>query len=115
MSKLHTVLGVSLLWLLVEAAGAAEEQQRPNIVLIVVDDMGYSDIGAFGGEIQTPTIDALAASGIRFTNFYVGPTCSPTRSMLMSGNDNHVAGLGNMNEAMTPNQVGKPGYEGHFE
>ena len=114
MSKLHTVLGVSLLWLLVEAAGAAEEQQRPNIVLIVVDDMGYSDIGAFGGEIQTPTIDALAASGIRFTNFYVGPTCSPTRSMLMSGNDNHVAGLGNMNEAMTPNQVGKPGYEGHL-
>jgi arylsulfatase len=76
--------------------------------------MGYSDIGAFGGEIRTPTIDAIADAGVRMTNFYVGPTCSPTRSMLMSGNDNHIAGLGNMNEALTPNQVGQPGYEGYL-
>jgi arylsulfatase len=76
--------------------------------------MGYSDIGAFGSEIATPTIDALADAGIKMTNFYVGPTCSPTRSMLMSGNDNHVAGLGNMNEALTPNQAGQPGYEGYL-
>ena len=87
---------------------------RPNILLIVVDDMGYSDIGAFGGEIETPHLDSIADSGIKMTNFYVGPTCSPTRSMLMSGNDNHVAGLGNMNEALTPNQVGQPGYEGYL-
>jgi len=87
---------------------------RPNILLIVVDDMGYSDIGAFGGEIKTPHIDSIADTGIKMTNFYVGPTCSPTRSMLMSGNDNHVAGLGNMNEALTPNQVGQPGYEGYL-
>ncbi len=96
----------------VQVAGA--QQERPNVLLIVVDDMGYSDIGAFGGEIETPHIDALADAGIRMTNFYVGPTCSPTRSMLMSGNDNHVAGLGNMNEALTPNQVGQPGYEGYL-
>ena len=114
MSKLCVVLGVCLFWFIVGTANAAAQQPSPNILLIVVDDMGYSDIGAFGGEIETPTIDALADSGVKFTNFYVGPTCSPTRSMLMSGNDNHVAGLGNMNEAMTPNQVGQPGYEGHL-
>jgi arylsulfatase A-like enzyme len=55
---------------------------------------------------------ALAAEGLKFTNFYVGPSCSPTRSMLFSGNDNHVAGLGNMHELLAPNQVGQPGYEG---
>jgi len=76
----------------IQVAGA--QQVRPNILLVVVDDMGYSDVGAFGGEIETAHIDALANAGIRMTNFYVGPTCSPTRSMLMSGNDNHVAGLG---------------------
>ena len=63
---------------------------RPNILLIVVDDMGYSDVGAFGGEIRTPNVDGLAQSGLRFTQFYIGQSCSPTRSMLMSGNDHHV-------------------------
>ena len=91
---------------------AAEAADRPNILLIAVDDMGYSDIGPFGGEIRTPSIDALANSGVKFTNFYVGPSCSVTRSMMFSGNDNHVAGLGNMNELLAPNQVGQPGYEG---
>ena len=114
MSKLNVVPVVLLLCVFVGMTDAAAQQPSPNILLIVVDDMGYSDVGAFGGEIETPTIDGLADSGVRFTNFYVGPTCSPTRSMLMSGNDNHVAGLGNMNEAMTPNQVGQPGYEGHL-
>jgi arylsulfatase len=114
MQKLLIPICLFLLCVAVGTVDAATPQQRPNILLIVVDDMGYSDVGAFGGEIETPEIDALANAGIRFTNFYVGPTCSPTRSMLMSGNDNHVAGLGNMNEAMTPNQVGQPGYEGHL-
>lgn len=106
-----TLLGSTLTPCL-QVALAAET--RPNILLIVVDDMGYSDLGAFGGEIKTPNLDALAASGVKLTNFYVAPTCSPTRSMLISGNDNHVAGLGNMNEALTPNQVGQPGYEGYL-
>jgi arylsulfatase len=114
MVEIGRAFGLYLLCLIFGIANAAAQQERPNIVLIVVDDMGYSDIGAFGGEIATPSIDALAEAGIRMTNFYVGPTCSPTRSMLMSGNDNHVAGLGNMNEAMTPNQVGQPGYEGYL-
>ena len=89
-----------------------EAANRPNILLIAVDDMGYSDVGPFGSEIKTPSIDSLAKKGVKLTNFYVGPSCSPTRSMLFSGNDNHVAGLGNMNELLTPNQVGQPGYEG---
>jgi len=91
---------------------ATEAADRPNILLIAVDDMGYSDIGPFGSEIRTPSIDSLAKKGVKFTNFYVGPSCSPTRSMLFSGNDNHVAGLGNMHELLAPNQVGQPGYEG---
>ena len=90
----------------------AQEDGRPNILLIVADDMGFSDLGSFGGEIRTPTLDALAESGVRFTNFYVAPTCSPTRSMLLSGTDMHVAGLGNMDEFTAPNQLGAPGYEG---
>ncbi|MFN3889862.1 MAG: arylsulfatase [Beijerinckiaceae bacterium] len=93
---------------------AYAQDQRPNIVLIVADDAGFADIGAFGGEISTPNIDALASVGVRFTNFYVGPTCSPTRSMMLTGVDNHIAGLGNMAEFMAPNQKGKPGYEGHL-
>ena len=87
---------------------------KPNILLIVADDMGYSDLGCFGGEIHTPSIDAIAARGVRATNFYVAPSCSPTRSMLLSGTDSHIAGIGNMAEWTGPTQRGKPGYEGHL-
>jgi len=90
------------------------EANRPNIVLIVADDLGWSDLGSFGGEIHTPNLDNLAFSGLRLTNFYVAPTCSPTRSMLLSGTDNHLAGLGNMEEELGPNQKGRPGYEGYL-
>jgi arylsulfatase len=86
--------------------------RRPNVVLIVTDDMGYADIGSFGGEIATPNIDALADDGVRFTNFYTHASCSPTRSMLLSGVDTHINGLGNMSEWTAPNQRGVPGYEG---
>ena len=93
---------------------AHAKEARPNILLIVVDDMGYSDIGAFGGEVRTPNLDSLAKSGIRFTDFHTSVACSPTRSMLLSGTDNHLAGMGTQGEATFPNQVGKPGYEGHL-
>ena len=89
-----------------------ETKKSPNFLLIVADDMGYSDLGCYGGEIRTPVLDRLAKKGIRFTDFYVSPTCSPTRSMLLTGTDTHIAGLGNMGELTAPNQVGKPGYEG---
>lgn len=93
---------------------SAQEKTGPNILLIVVDDMGFSDIRPFGGEISTPNLDSLAKEGMIFTDFHTAPTCSPTRSMLISGTDNHLAGLGSMGEAIAPNQVGKPGYEGHL-
>jgi arylsulfatase len=93
---------------------AADAPRRPNIVIILGDDLGYSDMGAFGSEIKTPNLDALAANGTRFTNFYTHASCSPTRSMILSGVDTHVNGLGNMDEMMAPNQRGIPGYEGHL-
>ena len=102
------------LWMSWTLPAHAQGADRPNILLVVIDDMGYSDIGPFGSEIRTPNLDRLAASGIRFTNFYVGPACSPTRSMLLSGNDNHVAGMGTNVEVMAPNQLGQPGYEGYL-
>ena len=95
-----------------QESGQASKKKRPNILLIVADDLGYSDLGSYGGEIKTPVLDQLAQQGVRYTDFYVSPTCSVTRSMLLSGTDNHVAGLGNMWELNAPNQVGKPGYEG---
>jgi arylsulfatase len=91
-----------------------EGPARPNILLIVVDDLGYTDLGVYGGEIPTPNLDTLARSGILFTNVYTSPTCSPTRAMLFSGADNHVAGLGNMAEGLADNQREHPGYEGYL-
>jgi arylsulfatase len=93
---------------------AADPPRRPNIVVILADDMGYADMGAFGGEIRTPNLDALAKDGVRFTNFYTHASCSPTRSMFLTGVDTHLNGLGNMNEWIAPNQRGVPGYEGNL-
>ncbi|MBT4014269.1 MAG: sulfatase-like hydrolase/transferase, partial [Planctomycetaceae bacterium] len=66
------------------SAGAALGASRPNIILIISDDMGYSDLGCYGGEIETPALDAIAASGLRFTNYYVNNMCWPTRASLMT-------------------------------
>jgi arylsulfatase len=68
--------------------------QRPNIILLVADDLGYADLGCYGGDIETPNIDNLAMNGIRFSRFHTSPLCSPTRAMLLSGNDNHISGIG---------------------
>lgn len=94
-----------------EAGGAV---RRPNILLILADDLGYSDIRPYGGEIDTPNLDELARDGVRLTNFHVAPTCSPTRAALLSGTDHHLAGLGTMAELIQPNQKGQPGYEGYL-
>lgn len=89
-------------------------QKKTNIVLILADDLGYSDLGCFGSEISTPNIDLLAQHGKIFTNFYTAAACSPSRAMLLSGTDNHIAGLGDMAEHVPamPNEIGKSGYEG---
>lgn len=92
---------------------AAQENKpdtRPNILLIVADDLGYADLGAFGSDIRTPTIDALAADGIRFTGFRTAPSCAPTRAMLLTGNNNHVAGMARQ-EGIGLMGHAVPGYE----
>ena len=88
--------------------------KRPNFLIIVADDLGFSDVGSFGSEIQTPNIDRLASSGLRFTDFHSAAACSPTRSMLLSGTDNHIAGVGAMIESIREFQKDKPGYEGYL-
>ncbi|HEX8800765.1 MAG TPA: arylsulfatase [Terriglobales bacterium] len=103
---------LSALWCLAPVRARAAE--RPNILVIVADDMGWSDVGVYGGEIYTPNINRLANQGYQFLNFHVGAMCAPTRSMLMTGMDNHVVGLGNMAELLSDNQRGKPGYEGRL-
>ncbi len=91
------------------------EKIRPNFLLIVADDLGFTDISPFGGEIDTPNLARLAKIGQSFTDFHTAPACSPTRSMLLSGTDNHIAGVGQMAETLrTFNEDLKdqPGYEG---
>lgn len=98
-----------------QSAPSAGDATRPNVLVILADDMGWSDIGPFGAaEIATPNLDALADQGVRMTNFHVSPFCSPTRAMLLTGSDNHEVGFGNMIELATPEQKGKPGYEGYL-
>jgi len=89
---------------------------RPNVLIIVADDLGAADLGYFGGEIETPTIDRLANSGVILTQFYASPSCSPTRAMLLTGVDHHRVGLGNMAEALLiyDQLEGKAGYEGYL-
>ena len=74
------------------------KDSRPNVLLIVLDDVGFSDLGFTASEIDTPVMNSLADSEIFMTNYHVSPTCSPTRAMLLTGVDNHQAGLGTMNE-----------------
>ncbi len=107
-TDLHIYLSLALL-LCVPTVCA---QQQPNIVLIVADDIGYSDFGAYGGEIDTPNIDNLATEGVRFTNFRTASSCAPTRAMLMTGVDSHLAGIGSMRELVPLSHRWKPGYEG---
>ncbi len=85
---------------------------RPNILIVVADDLGYSDLSMYGGEINTPTLASLAAKGITLTSFYTSPSCSPTRAMLLTGVDHHQVGLGTMAETRKQHHEGLPGYQG---
>ena len=78
----------------------------PNVLVILIDDLGYSDLGCYGGEIRTPNVDALAERGVRYTNFHVTPMCSPTRSALLTGLNSHRAGVGHVAHS-------DPGYPGY--
>ena len=88
-----------------------EDNNRPNILVIMGDDFGFSDLGVFGSEISTPNLDQLGREGKILTNYYTHPVCSPARSTFLTGVDNHIAGIGTMFENIAPNQVNKTGYE----
>ena len=92
-----------------ETTEKTQEVLQPNILLLVADDLGYADLGCYGGDIETPNIDNLATQGIRFSRFYTSPLCAPTRAMLLSGNDNHIAGMG-----IQSTQRAAFGYEGRL-
>jgi arylsulfatase A-like enzyme len=94
-----------------QASTAGTTSSPPNILFIMGDDLGFSDIGSFGSEIATPNLDAIAAEGKILTNYHTNPVCSPARVSALTGVDNHIGGIGTMYENMAPNQVGKPGYE----
>ena len=80
------------------ATAGASDKKRPNFLIIVADDLGFSDLSCFGGEVRTSNLDKLASKGVRFTDFHAAAACSPSRAMLMTGTDHHIAGLGNLIE-----------------
>jgi arylsulfatase len=102
---------LSILTITAALAAPAAAAERPNIVLIMVDDMGFSDIGCYGGEVPTPNLDRLAAEGLRFTQFYNTGRCCPTRASLLTGLYPHQAGVGHMTDDYGPDD---PGYRGHL-
>jgi len=93
----------------VPPAAGQRSERRPNIVLIMADDMGYSDIGCYGGEIRTPNLDRLASGGLRFSQFYNAARCCPTRASLLTGLYPHQAGIGDM-----VGNRGYPAYQGYL-
>lgn len=88
--------------------------ERPNIVLILIDDLGFTDLGAYGGEIDTPNIDQLADNGLIFSNYHTSPECAPSRAMLLTGMDNHNTGIPMIPEVLPRKLTSIPGYEGYL-
>lgn len=93
-------------------ASVAAENSRPNIVFLLADDLGYTDIAPYGSEVHTPTLSALAEAGIRFTNFHTAANCAPSRAMLLTGVSSHLAGVPNIPEMLAPEQTVHDNYQG---
>src|SRR5947207_3039244 len=102
-SKLSLLLAIAVSALSLSAHAAPD---RPNIIILLADDMGFSDIGCYGSEIPTPNLDRLAAGGVRFTQFYNTARCSPTRASLLTGLYPHQAGLGWLDGKVVPSSQG---------
>ena len=94
------------------AAVFAAEPVRPNIVFILADDLGYTDIAPYGSEVNTPSLSALAEQGVRFTNYHTAANCAPARAMLLTGVDSHLAGVPNIPEMLAPQQRKHANYQG---
>jgi arylsulfatase len=116
MSKLYArhLAPMMLLIAVAIVPGAWAQAARPNIVLVVADDLGFSDIAPYGSEVQTPTLSALANNGIRFTNYHTAASCAPTRGMLLTGVDSHRNGVPNIPETIPPEQAAQANYRGEL-
>ncbi len=113
-----SLLGLSLSALFCTALAQSHPEaavQKPNFVLLLIDDAGFTDLGSYGGEARTPNIDALAQRGAMFTSYHSSPLCSPSRAMLLTGIDNHRTGVATIPETLPAEQQGKPGYSLHLE
>lgn len=97
-----------------EKTNKSSDSSKPNILLLVGDDIAFGDLGIYGSEIETPNFDRLANAGVRFSNFHASPVCSVTRSMLLTGCNNIEVGLGSFDYSFYPESKGKPGYEGYL-
>lgn len=116
-TRAMTYFAAALVAIMVAAPAGAEQARKPNIVLILADDLGFSDLGCYGGEIATPNIDGLARRGVRFTQFYNGARCCPSRAALLTGLYPHQAGVGDMVDAYAAKQrerLASPAYSDHL-
>ena len=106
------VFSVIVAWAAISPKAPAlmgQTDSRPNVVVILVDDMGWSDIAPFGSEISTPSLSELAAGGVRFAQFYTTPRCSPTRASLLTGLYSHEAGMGHLDNVIRRGSRGTTG------
>src|SRR4051794_12140853 len=109
MHKIFKFWPVKMFLLLHGISNAFAQQPKPNIIIIMADDLGFSDIGAFGSEIRTPNLDRLASEGIKLTSFYNSGRCCPSRAALLTGLYPHQAGIGDMVQ-----DKGSPAYQGYL-
>jgi arylsulfatase/uncharacterized sulfatase len=121
-SRALTVAGLLLCWVTVTAPAADDSKilapatdatpTPPNFVFILADDLGYTDIAPYGSEVKTPTLSTLVDQGLRFTNYHTAANCAPARAMLLTGVDNHLAGVPNIPEMLPPEQRVHAHYQG---
>lgn len=118
---LGALVGLALVCAAAAPAAASDARppgaaaQRPNILMIVADDLGFSDLGVYGGEARTPNLDRLARDGALFSQYRTSPLCSPSRAMLLTGVDAHRTGVATIPEVLPPEHKGRPGYVLHLE
>lgn len=103
-------LATILVAVTLSSAPVAAQDKRPNILVVLFDDVGFMDFGAYGSNSRTPTINGLARRGTMLSRYYTSPFCGPSRAMLMTGMDNHQTGMGTLVETLSPEMEGKPGY-----
>ncbi len=110
MQKINYTLVASLAVFLLTAVPAFARDSRPNILLVLLDDVGFMDLGAYGSDTRTPNIDRVAKSGVKFSRYHSSPFCGPSRAMILTGMDNHQVGMGTLVETVTEKLRGQPGY-----